>query len=187
VCYKYLLVLGFPLGLGTILVGEHIIRLVYGDGFDGAIPFLYILALFLFTIVGYSNGSLLNATGQQTFFAWTEGVAVGVNVIGSLILVPLIGPIGSAIAFVASGVGTFFVHSRASHQSLGMSIPWLTILRVALATGLMGVVVVIALQFGVPWLAVALGIGPLAYSLALLGLGLLRWDELKLLSSARNA
>lgn len=182
VCFKFLLVLGFPLGLGTMLVGSHAIEFVYGKGFDGATPILAILALFLFTIVGYSNGPLLNSTGQQNFFAWTEAVAVLTNVLGSLILVPYVGPIGAAIAFVASGTGTFFVHSHACHRQLGIALPWFTTVRVGLATALMGVAVQAALWSGIYWLVVTLLIAPAAYVAALLLLGIVKRDELKLLA-----
>ncbi|NJP06009.1 MAG: oligosaccharide flippase family protein [Chloroflexaceae bacterium] len=186
VCYKFLVILGFPLGLGTILVGEQVIVLVYGEEFTQAAVILYILAMFLFTIVGYSNGSLLNATGMQNFFAWTEAVAVAVNVLGSIVLVPFVGPTGAAISLVASGVGTFYVHSRAAHTQLGLAIPWLMMLKVALATAVMGAIVWIGIWYHVPWLLLVFPVAPIVYLLALSLAGLISREELKLLASGTS-
>ncbi len=182
VCYKCLLSVGFPLGLGTMLVGEKVISLIYGDGFKGSANVLTILAVFLFTLVGYSNGPLLNAAGKQRFFAWTQGLAVSANVVLCLLLVPRWGPIGAAIAFVLSGVGTFFVHSIAGHRLLSLSLPWLTMGKVLLATSLMGLVVSISLSWGVPWLVAVFIVAPTAYGLAILWLGCMTREELQLLA-----
>lgn len=187
VCYKYLLVIGFPLGLGTILVGDRVIVLVYGDEFQGSATVVRILAVFLFTLVGYSNGPLLNAAGKQRFFAWTQGLAVCGNAILCLLLVPMLGPVGAAIAFVSSGIATFFVHSIACHRLFRLSMPWLTMGKVLLATLFMGLVVSISLWSAVPWLVVVLIVAPSAYGLALLWLGVVKREELQLLASAPSS
>jgi len=183
VCYKCLLLVGFPLGLGTMLLGDKVILLIYGDGFEGSAIVLMILAAFLFTLVGYSNGPLLNAAGKQRFFAWTQGLAVCANVLLCLLLVPTWGPVGAAIAFVLSGVSTFLVHSIACHRLLGLSVPWFTMGKVLLATSLMGLVVSISLSSGVPWLAAVFVVAPSIYGLAILWLGLVTREELQLVAS----
>lgn len=182
VCYKCLLLVGFPLGLGTMLVRDKVISLIYGDGFEGSATVLMILAVFLFTLVGYSNGPLLNAAGKQRFFAWSQGLAVCANAVLCVLLVPTCGPVGAAIAFVLSGIGTFFVHSIACHRLLCLSVPWLTMGKVLLATLLMGLVVSISLWSGVPWLVAVFIVAPSAYGLAILWLGLVTREELRLLA-----
>jgi len=182
VCYKCLLLVGFPLGLGTMLVRDKVILLIYGDGFEGSATVLMILAVFLFTLVGYSNGPLLNAAGKQRFFAWTQGLAVCANVALCILLVPTWGPVGAAIAFVLSGAGTFFVHSIACHRLLCLSMPWLTIGKVLLATSFMSLVVSISLWWGLPWLVAVFIVAPSAYGLAILSLGLVTSEELQQLA-----
>jgi O-antigen/teichoic acid export membrane protein len=186
-CYKYIPVVGFPLGMGTILVGDRVITLVYGDDFEGSAAVIRILGLFLFTIVGYSNGGLLNATGRQRFFAWTEGLALVANVTLCLLLVPTWGPVGAAIALTASGVAVLLIRSIACHRQLGLSFPWLTTGKTLLATLLMGAAVSTALQAGVPWLVVAFTVAPSVYGLSLLLLGIVRRDELRILASAPSS
>lgn len=183
-CYKYLLVVGFPLGLGTMLVGDKVILLVYGDEFEGSATVMRILAVFLFTFVGYSNGPLLNAAGRQRFFAWTQGLAVCANGVLCLLLVPTWGPVGAAIAFVSSGIATFFVHSIACHRQFGVSLPWLTMGKVLLATLFMGLVVSVTLWLGVPWLVVVFIVAPSTYGLSVLLLGIVKREELQALAGA---
>lgn len=186
-CYKYLLVLGFPLGLGTMLIGDKVILLIYGDEFEGSATIIRILAVYLFTIVGHSNGPLLNATGRQRFFAWTQGLAVCANAVLCFLLVPKRGPVGAAVAFVLSGIGTFFVHSVACHRQFGLSLPWLTMAKVLLATLIMGLVVSTSLCADVPWPIVVSVVAPITYGLSILLLGIVQREELQLLARAPSS
>ena len=186
-CYKYLLLAGFPLGLGTILVADKVMSLVYGDEFEGSATVLRILALVLFTLVGYSNGPLLSAAGRQRFFAWTEGLKTCINGVLCLLLVPTWGPAGAATAFVLPGIVTFFVHSIACHRQLRLSLPWLTIGKVVLATSLMGVIAYISLCLGVPWLVVVFIVAPSTYGLAILLLGIVKREDSRILAGASRS
>jgi O-antigen/teichoic acid export membrane protein len=182
--YKYLLVLGFPLGLGTMLVGDRAIRLIYGGEFKDSGEVIRIMAIFLFMIVGYSNGSLLHATGRQRFYAWTQGLAALLNGLLCFILVPVQGAVGAAIAFTAAGLVTFFIHSVACHRQLGLALPWETATRVAAATLVMGVVVQIALAAQIPWVIVSAVVAPLVYTAMIFLLGTASRAELKTLGGA---
>jgi O-antigen/teichoic acid export membrane protein len=184
VCYKYLLVVGFPLGLGTMLVGDRVIMLVYGREFAGSATAIRILAVFLFTIVGYSNGPLLNAVGMQRFFAWSQGLAVGATGILSLLLAPIWGPTGAAVALVLPGIATFFVHSIASHRQVGLSLPWLVMGKALLATLFMGLSASVSLGAGVPLLVVVIVVAPSTYGLSILLLGIPKKEELRILAGA---
>lgn len=185
--YKYLLVVGFPLGLGTMLVGDRVITLIYGDEFAASASVIRILSIFLFTFVGYANGPLLMATGRQGFFMWTQAVAAIANALLLVLLVPPLGPVGAAIGFVLPGLFTFVVHSAAAHRQVGISFPWRTMGEVLLATVAMGVAVLLTLQAGVPWLLVTLAAAPLVYGGTLLLLKVVRIDELKSLASGSGA
>ena len=181
--YKYLLIIGFPLGLGTILLGEQVISLVYGDRFAASAPVIKILGLYLFALVGYANGPLLNAVGKQRFFAWTQALAVLLNVALCVVMVPRWGASGAATAMVVAGVSTFFVHSAACHRELHLPLPWGTMARVALATAFMGLATVSALELGVNWPLVLVLIAPGVYLAAILAMGVLRAEDLGFMGS----
>jgi hypothetical protein len=88
---------------------------------------------------------------------------------------------------VSAGIGTFLVHSIASHRQLGLSLPWLTMGKVLIATLFMGLVVSIALSSGVPWLAVVFIVAPSTYGLSILFLGIVRREELQILAGASSS
>ncbi len=184
--FKYLLILGFPLGLGTILVGQDAILLIYGSKFNGSPAVIQIMGLFLFMIVGYSNGPLLHTTGRQRFYAWTQGIAAVMNSALCFVLVPPLGPVGAALAFVATGLLTFFVHSTACHRQLDLALPWLTIARVTVATFLMGLVVWLGIRAGISWIIMSALVAPPTYVALLFLLRLVKWDELRTLAGAAS-
>jgi len=140
----------------------------------------------MFTFVGYANGPLLQTIRKQTFFAWTQAVALAGNVILCFVLVPNWGPEGAASAFVLSGIATFFVHSIAAHRFFGASLPWLTMGKVLLATALMGLCTWGSLQLGVVWPVVVVLIAPVTYGMGLLLLGIIDREELRVLAAARG-
>lgn len=187
VCYKYLLILGFPLAVGTLLVGEQAILLVYGDDFTESAPVIRLMAIFLFTIVGYANGSLLYAIDKQKFYAWTQVISAALNAVLCLLLIPGQGPIGAAIAFSASGILTFFIHSIACHRFLGLPLPLGDMARVFVAAAAMGLGVILTLRLSISWVIASVAIAPALYLLALYTLRLIDRDELRTLGGARSA
>jgi O-antigen/teichoic acid export membrane protein len=184
--FQYILMLGFAFGIGTILVGGKFILLIYGPNFQGAIPTLQILGVFLFTLVGYSNGPLLKVIGRQHFLMWTEGMAVLAQILLTFLLGPLLGANGVAISFVIAGFGTFIVHSRAAHQYFGLNFPWMIIGKVAFTTSIMGLAVFILLSVGVSWPLIVFFLAPLIYASVARWIGLIRRADLIELAGASS-
>jgi O-antigen/teichoic acid export membrane protein len=142
------------------------------------------LGVFLLTLVGFSNGPLLNAAGRQYFFAFTQALAVCANAILGLLLIPKWGADGAAMAFVLPGIGTFFIHSRACQKQFDLGFPWVTIGKIALVTSLMGLVVLISLKISVPWLITVFILAPVTYGVTIYSLGIIKYKELEFLASA---
>ena len=103
------------------------------------------------------------------------------------LLVPSLGSIGATLAFTASGIFTFFVHSVSCHSQLSLSLPWLTIIRISLATILMGIVVMLGIQLGISWIIMSSLIAPLVYGALLFILKIVRTDELRTLAGASSS
>jgi len=167
--YKAMLVIGFPLAVGTILVSGDVIRLVFGSEFEGATAVMRILAIQLFTIVGYVNGAFFNATRRQTLFMILRGASVGLSAMLSFALIPRFGYIGAAVAVTVPAVIDFGLFSALCHRYTGLRFPWALTLRVGSSTGIMGVVVYVALKHGTNVLAVV-PLGCLVYLLAVVAL-----------------
>lgn len=96
---SFLILLGLPLGIGTALMAESIVRLAYGVNFISSAPLLVIMSgtiplLFITHIFCNSMG----AVGFQKRVAWVTAINGLFNVILNLILIPHYGAKGAAFA-----------------------------------------------------------------------------------------
>jgi O-antigen/teichoic acid export membrane protein len=134
--FKVLVLLGWPLTVGTFLLVHPIGRLF--RLFPESEPSLRILSLaIVFLFVNSAFTAMLYAIDRQDLFAWATGVAVAVNIGLNLLLIPRFGYLGaSAVTVVTeaalSVAGWFFVARRER-------LPWLRVTwRTLLAGALMG-------------------------------------------------
>lgn len=185
--FKYMIILGFPMGLGVMLVGDQVIVLIYGHGFEGSTIVIQILGPFLFTFVGYCNSPLLYATGRERFLVKTLALGVVGYALLCIWLIPKWGPMGAAIAYTTAGLAINTVFSVVCHRLIGLSLPCLTVGKVILASGLMGLVTIISIRSGLNWFVVTLTIAPGCYVLLLFLLGLIKREELQSLIVLRSS
>lgn len=136
--FKVLVVLGWPLTVGTFVLAQPVGRLfrLYPE----SVPALRILALaIVFLFANSAFTAMLYAIDRQNLFAWTTGIAVVVNIGLNLILIPIYGYLAAATTTVIteaafSVVGLAFIARRGHH------LPWLRLTWRTLAAGLvMGV------------------------------------------------
>jgi O-antigen/teichoic acid export membrane protein len=176
ISYKVMLLVGFPMGAGVILVAQPVIALVYGPGFEEAVGVLRILAVQLFTIVGYVNGAFLLATNRQNIFTALRGATVLLNVALLLILIPMYGYVGAAIAVAVPALVDFGLYSALCHRYLRLPFPWTATVKVVVSTLLMSGAVALLLKEGANLILVIL-VGSLAYTLALIVVRAIGLDE----------
>lgn len=116
---RFLAAVAFPMSAGLSALAPHIIPLVYGHKFDGAIaPFQVLPWVLLPIFIDFPIGSLLNATHRAHLKTTAMVGTMFVNVILNIVLVPLFGPLGAAWAGVFSFwtlmfIGLFFVRKDA--------------------------------------------------------------------------
>ena len=101
--FKVLLLLGLPIGLGTTMVSDKIIFLVYGYKFSNSIIILQILIwasviIFLNSLLGF----VLYSVGKQKQATITTFLKIIANVSLNLILIPKYSYIGAALATVGT-------------------------------------------------------------------------------------
>ncbi|HEY3063173.1 MAG TPA: flippase [Chloroflexota bacterium] len=182
---RALTAVALPLAIGTFLVAEPAIGLLYGPDFAASVAPLRVLCAAVAVTASYASGAILIATGQQRRFALTTGAELFVQVALAVALIPIWGPLGATIGYAVPRVIAFFGYLVWCHRLLRRRPRLAPLLRIALASLIMGAVVVAALQAGVHWLWLACLIGPLAYGLALLALGELKLADLRLLGRGR--
>lgn len=104
--WKYLALIVLPLVVGLIIVARPVVVALYGEGYLPSVVILKILLISLvFTYLSFISGSLLNATNHQKWQTGLLALALSVNVLCNLWLIPRLGILGAAIAaLIASAV-----------------------------------------------------------------------------------
>ncbi|MFC1834980.1 oligosaccharide flippase family protein [Thermodesulfobacteriota bacterium] len=96
---KYLFLITFPLVMGTAILADQIILLLYGKGFEAAAPVLrlHIVSLIPFSLA-YLFAEVLIATDNQRFALRLNIIAAVLNVVLNLILIPFLAEMGAVLA-----------------------------------------------------------------------------------------
>ncbi len=101
-----IMLIGIPASAGLWLIGNDLITLIYGPGFEASGEVMAYLAwLLLLECVTAVVGAFLVACDQQR--AWTAGwtLAAVIGVVGNLALIPLFGVKGAAVATLLAFLG----------------------------------------------------------------------------------
>jgi O-antigen/teichoic acid export membrane protein len=95
-----------PVLLGFLLLGKSILHIAFGQEFIVAYPALVLLVLgqFVHSISG-ATGLFMNMTGNQNVFRNIVFIAATTNIGINLLLIPLYGINGAAIAAMVSLTG----------------------------------------------------------------------------------
>ena len=101
--WRYLFAVVFPVALGLIAVADPVVKLVFGQQFaPSVVPLRILLVSLIFGFLSFITGALLNATNRQKTQTKLITLALVVNVILNLILLPKLRIDGAAIAALTS-------------------------------------------------------------------------------------
>lgn len=128
-----------PAFVGTLFVGEPILRYLFGTEYTvAAVAMIVLMAEKILQSVHILFGRSLQAIDRAGAAAKATVVAVVVNVALNLALIPAIGLTGAAVATAVSfGVNTL-LHARYLGQSLTIHVPWRSIGWIAVSAVVMG-------------------------------------------------
>jgi len=108
---KYLFIAGLPLAVGTILLADRIILLVYGAEFAPAVVALQVLCLYLpFRFISFATGWTLASINREPLRTLSAGIAAGINISLNLLLIPSLGLVGAAISTVITQILLFALY-----------------------------------------------------------------------------
>ena len=97
--FKYMLIAGIPLGVGTSILAKQVILLLYGTGYEPSILALQILVwTIVFTFAGASYTQLLQSINKQMIITKISIICLIINIIINLILIPPYSYVGASIA-----------------------------------------------------------------------------------------
>ncbi|MCX6842261.1 MAG: oligosaccharide flippase family protein [candidate division WOR-3 bacterium] len=134
---KYMAILALPVAAFGAVFGMQVVLLVYGREYAGAAPVLRLLVWWAaFASLNSLLSNYLIAEGQSGRVTAQTGVSLLLNIGLNLVLIPVYGAAGAAIAIVASeGVGLVYLavsHSRVQHHAQGLLV-FGGVLRVSVA------------------------------------------------------
>ena len=140
---RYLAMLSLPLCLGGIAIARRLFPVLYGASFQPA-SFLFIILL-----VGGTVGSIATSSSSLLYGAELQRIVLKVGILsalillaGSWLLVPSLGAKGAALATaLAQIISGVVMMSYAYKTYMKQKFPTLSIMRILLASALMGSVV----------------------------------------------
>ena len=142
---KYLLIIGVPLGVGTLILAEKIIVLFYKQDYLNSVIALQILVWSSVLIFASQPiGNLFNCLNRQVIITYITGFCVILNVVLNLILIPKYSFVGASIATVATELFSLIVMCifcvKTGYGFSGVK-HYLTLVKVLLSSLIMGVLI----------------------------------------------
>ena len=108
--FKYLIILGLPIAVGTTLLASPIILLIYKSGFSQSIAALQILIWAIPIIfVNYILGTAINSINKQRETVKTTLIAMLLNIVLNYLLLPTYGLIAACYVTVLTELTCFIL------------------------------------------------------------------------------
>lgn len=101
--FRYMTLLGVPIGVGTTLTADKLINLIFGPAYANSVVVLQILIWSSVLAFSSSNfNRFLTASNRQMAVTKLMAICAGVNILLNLLLIPRFSYIGAAMAMVAA-------------------------------------------------------------------------------------
>lgn len=167
------LLLVIPSFVGTFLLSEQILRVVFGEGFSGAALVLVILMFQrIFQALQVVVGRALEGINKANFVARATIVTLVINFVLNIILIPWYGITGAAIATGSSFIINTLLHTMYLSRHLKISVFYNEVAWCIVSSIGMGTIVFILLQYITVetflTLSMAIGVGAASYFLFLI-------------------
>lgn len=120
----YVLLIAFPAAVGVIVLAKDIVLFVYGSSYlPSVLPLQIMMVSMVFTFVFYILGAFLNACNRQVAQTVIVGVVMIGNIILNLLLIPMLGIVGAAMAALVTNlaltVSAYMIAARTARISHG--------------------------------------------------------------------
>ena len=175
--FSYSLILAVPVFTGGILLGDRLLYFFYGAEFAKGYPVLIIL---LFTqiinVFQFFFTMYLGALDRQKESFKVTAVAVTANIVLNLLLIPLIGIMGAAIATIVTMGLNAILAQRVLSQNITIRFEYNGILNILKAAGVMALFVG-SYRFLVPLSNVWLTMVPVIFGGMMYGILVLKLDQ----------
>ena len=109
--FKYMIILGVPIGVGTTILADKIILMIFGSGYIQSIIALQILIwTIILTFAGAPFVQLLQSINKQFIITKISVISAIINIILNLVLIPSFSYIGASFAtLIAAIISTGYI------------------------------------------------------------------------------
>lgn len=108
--FRYIYIFVFPIGIGTTLLSDKIILVIYGNQFINSIIALQILIWwFVCGSLAWFMGVVLQSMNKQNVVAFSMGLCAFTNIALNIILIPKMSFIGASITTVFTNIIAFIM------------------------------------------------------------------------------
>mgnify|MGYP001121887871 CR=1 FL=1 len=173
--FSFSLIIAIPVVIGGIILGDKLLYYLYGADFEAGTSALMILLLVqIATIFVTIQITCLNSIDQPKSSFIATVLSASSNIVLNIILIPLIGIAGAALATLISvsmnAVLSYLFLSRKLHVSL----EWISLRNIIIAGGVMAIALfsfrLVTGIISVTYLVTAVAIGAIIYFLILFNL-----------------
>lgn len=99
--FKYLTIVGVPVGVAVTFLAERIIFFIYGGGYaNSVLPLKILVWSTVFVFMNVTFGNLFICLDRQSIVTKITGLCVVVNVAFNIVLIPRLGIVGASITAV---------------------------------------------------------------------------------------
>jgi O-antigen/teichoic acid export membrane protein len=141
------MIIALPLSIGVITIADKVIGPVFGYEYnDSVLPLQVLMVSLILVFLAFPVGAMLNAGNRQTRNTIHLGIVAVFNIIANLILIPLYGYVGSAIAALLSYVllfslGMFVIETIIKYNKKYLLLSFFKILLSSLVMGFLILIV----------------------------------------------
>jgi O-antigen/teichoic acid export membrane protein len=116
--FKYLMVLSLPIAVGTTILADQIILLIYNTSFEPSILILQILIWGIpITFLNYIFGTILPAMNRQNLLMKITFISMTFNIITNLLLIPTFSYVGAAVVTILTEFLVFILCFYTLHRT----------------------------------------------------------------------
>jgi O-antigen/teichoic acid export membrane protein len=103
--FRYLVIIALPVAMGTMLIADKVILLVYGAPFaDSSIVLQILIWVVMFGMIQPVFSNILVAIDRQKLIMLSTAFCAAVNIVLNFILIPVMSYNGAAVATVATTI-----------------------------------------------------------------------------------
>jgi O-antigen/teichoic acid export membrane protein len=171
---------GALLTVFVLFAAHQLVSIALGNNYSPSVSLLQVIGLSLFTVPNYVNGALLIAIDRQKLFMVSQMVFLALQLMLAIVLIPTMGILGAAVAFVIPGLIGFVYYTALCHRFLGLDLPWNLTIKISAVVGLTSVILASLHNLGVKWPVNNLVAAPLIFLIAAWGFKVLSLADVRI-------